>query len=143
MLVVKFVLFECFYYLSSLSFLSLVPRSHPTLATWLRMNRYEYQKMKQGKMPCSMTPRRVKLLEQIDFVWDARDAAWYERLAELKDFVIANGPGVLPPKKTHAGLLDWLRYQKRLYKDKCKGKQVSLTKERIAELERLGFVLGS
>lgn len=90
-----------------------------------------------------MTSQRVDLLNKIDFVWDARDATWWERLNELKEFVGVNGYGVVPPKTTHAALVDWLRYQKKLYREKTKGKKVSLTDERIAELRKLGFILDS
>lgn len=90
-----------------------------------------------------MTPKRVELLNRIDFCWDAREAVWYEKYRELERFVTANGLGCLPPKKTHAVLVDWLKYQKKLHRDKLKGKKVSLTDKRIAELRRLGFVFDS
>jgi len=97
--------------------------------------------MKLGKERCSMTPKRVELLEKIEFVWDARDATWQENFRELHEFVEVNGRGIMPPKKTHAALRSWLRYQRKLYREKCKGKEVSLTDDRITALRRLGFVL--
>lgn len=87
-----------------------------------------------------MTLERVKLLEKIDFVWDTREAAWQERFQELQEFVNVNGRGCLPPKKTHSSLLRWLSYQKKLYREKCEGKEVSLTEKRVTDLKRLGFV---
>ena len=127
--------------ISSLPFLSLVPQTGNELSTWVRMNREQYHRMVQKKEPWSMTPERVKLLEKIEFVWDAREAAWQERFQELEEFVKVNGRGCMPPKKTHASLLQWLKYQKKLYREKCKGKEVSLTEKRIADLKRLGFIL--
>lgn len=102
------------------------------------MNRYQYKKLKEGRRPCSMTPERVELLNKIDFCWYARDAAWYRRLTELKEYVTANGFGKMPP---HGSLRNWVRRQIKLYSDKMEGMHVSLTDERIAELKRLGFLL--
>lgn len=98
------------------------------------MNRQQYQK---GKL----SPERIKLLNRLDFVWNLRDATWNERMAELQKFVAVNGPGVMPSLKTHAVLVDWLRYQHKVYRDKRKGKKVTLTDERIEALQRLGFLL--
>ena len=33
-----------------------------------------------------MTDERVKLLENIGFIWDSHAAAWEEKLNELKDY---------------------------------------------------------
>ena len=120
---------------------SLVSPDYGELYRWVEMNRYQYKKMKEGRRPCSMTLQRVELLEEIDFVWDARDAAWYGRLRELEEYVHVNGLGQLPPVKTHGSLRHWLRRQVQLYDEKKDGEQVSLTEERIAQLKRLGFLL--
>lgn len=120
----------------------MVPREYEELYRWVEANRYQYRKMKDGRHPCSMTPERVKLLEQIEgFAWDARDMAWYERLAELDQYVQVNGFGQMPPAKTHGALCHWLRRQDKLWNEKKEGKQVSLTEKRAAELQRLGFLL--
>lgn len=104
------------------------------------MNREKYQKLKQGKESRSMTLERIELLNRINFAWDPRDEMWYERLEELEEFTQTNGLGIMPPRKTHAVLVDWLRYQRKLYRAKLDGKKVTLTDKRIAELKRLGFV---
>jgi hypothetical protein len=98
------------------------------------MNRQQYQK---GKL----TREQVELLNRIDFLWNLRDATWNKRLAELQEFFAHNGPGVMPSKKTHAVLVDWLRYQNKLFRDKLNEKKVTLTDERIIKLQRLGFLL--
>jgi len=119
----------------------MVPPEYEELNRWVEMNRYHYRKMKDGRHPCSMTPERVEMLEKIDgFVWYARDAVWYERLAELEEYVTVNGLGHLPPVKTHGSLRSWLRRQIKLWNEKMEGKQVSLTEERISALKRLGFL---
>lgn len=121
-------------------YFSLVPREYEELGRWVNMNRYQYKRLKDGKHPCSMTPERVQLLNKLDFVWNARDAAWYQRLSELEEFTKVNGRGLIPPVKTHSSLRNWLCRQIRLYEQLKKGKEVSLTEKRIAELERLGFL---
>lgn len=119
---------------------SLVPIENPSLNRWVEMNRYQYKKYREGRTPCSMTPERIQLLEEIDFVWNALDAAWFARLEELKEFVDVNGLGQVPPPKNHASLRNWLKRQSKLYKEKLEGKHVSLTDERVAALQRLGFL---
>jgi len=88
-----------------------------------------------------MTAKRIQLLNEIHFVWSAREATWQERFRELQEFVHVNGFGSVPSKKT--ALLDWLRYQQKLYREHKKGKEVSLTETRIAQLKRLGFLVDS
>lgn len=122
--------------------ISLVPREYDAeLYRWVEMNRYQYKKFVQKKYPCSMTPERIELLEKVEFVWSARDAAWLERFQELEEFIHANGPGLMPPVKTHASLRSWLNRQLKLYEERLEGKSVSLTKDRTEALKRLGFLL--
>ena len=88
-----------------------------------------------------MTRDRIDLLNKLDFCWDARQAAWLERHAELQEFVDTNGMGQAPPFKTHKSLRLWLNRQIKLYGERKEGKEVSLTDERIAKLKQLGFLL--
>jgi hypothetical protein len=44
----------------------------------------------EGKQS-TMTDDRIKLLENIGFIWDSHGAAWYEKLEELKKYTAVFG----------------------------------------------------
>jgi Helicase associated domain len=102
--------------------------------------RQHYKKLKDGKS-ASITPERIAMLEEIEFVWNAQDALFRKRLEELREFVDANGFGRVPPVKTHCTLSKWLQRQRQYYLKMKEGEKVSLTQERVSELQKLGFLI--
>jgi hypothetical protein len=80
------------------------------------------------------------MLQKIDFVWNAQDALWRQRLEELSELVKANGFGCVPPTKTHNGLARWLQRQLQAYEKMKKGERVVMSEERAMELRKLGFL---
>lgn len=68
------------------------------LAQWVKRQRYQY-KLWNGQRqdrPSTLTQERIKLLEDIGFVWDSHAAFWEERLNELKKFKDENGHANVP-----------------------------------------------
>ena len=114
-----------------------------------------------------MTERRIRLLEAEDFVWDALEAIWFERLQELKAYRKKHGNTLVPnvyPDNLALGA--WVKHQRRDYslymkkmafEEKWRGVEVlddevedererlrdglrGMTKERIQLLEAEDFV---
>ena len=122
---------------------SLVPQhkhgKNVELARWVKRQRYQYKLMVDDK-ESNMTPERVEALESIGFAWDAHDAAWNERLLELKFFYKRHGHcDVSISDANHQRLASWVKCQRRQYKVFQEGKESSLTPKRISKLNDLGF----
>lgn len=45
-----------------------------------------------------LTDQRISMLKTVGFVWDVHDAAWQERLEELKQYKFENGDTLVPKK---------------------------------------------
>lgn len=109
------------------------------LARWVKRQRYQYQLILGGKRN-RMSLKRIESLNDIGFVWDAQRAAWYDRLAELKDFKRKNGHCSVPSNfEENASLATWVKCQRRQYKLRREGKPNFMTRQRIHELEKIGF----
>jgi len=126
----------------SLPLFSIVPKtyaSNPFLGRWVGQQREQYKKFQDGKA-ASITPERIKLLNEIEFVWNVRDALWRQRLEELQELVKVNGFGIAPPRTTHQTLARWLQRQQQAYEKMKNGEKVAMNKERANELRKLGFL---
>lgn len=120
----------------------LVPHTYNdnlALARWVKRQRYQYKLMMEGKAS-TMTPERVKALEEIGFVWDSQGAAWGDRLHELEEFrktyLHCNVPSNF---SDNPRLATWIKCQRRQYKLYMEGKPSNMTPQRIHHLESLGF----
>jgi Helicase associated domain len=109
------------------------------LARWVKRQRYQYKLMMEGKAS-TMTPERVKALEDLGFVWDSQGAAWGDRLHELehfrKTYMHCNVPSNF---SDNPRLATWIKCQRRQYKLYMEGKPSNMTPQRIQHLESLGF----
>ena len=109
------------------------------LAQWIKRQRYQYKLKTEGKHS-SMTDESQSKLEQLGFVWDSQGAAWEERYRELKAFHRVNGhcnvPSMFPENPQ---LSVWVKCQRRQHKLFRRGDHCSITIERMAKLDRLGF----
>lgn len=109
------------------------------LARWVKRQRYQYKLMLECKSS-TMTPDRVKALDEIGFVWDSQGAAWGERLGELQQFrqtyMHCNVPSNF---NDNPRLATWIKCQRRQYKLYMHGKPSNMTPQRIQHLENLGF----
>lgn len=112
------------------------------LARWVKRQRYQYKLMLESKSS-TMTPDRVKALDEIGFVWDSQGAAWGDRLGELEQFrqqfMHCNVPSNF---SDNPRLATWIKCQRRQYKLFVEGKPSNMTPQRIQHLERLGFEWG-
>ncbi|KAG7350528.1 helicase domain protein [Nitzschia inconspicua] len=110
------------------------------LAQWVKRQRYQYTLREDGKHS-TLTDDRKRALDDIGFVWSSHTAVWLERLDELRLFKEEFGHCNVP-KNFHANkaLAVWIKSQRRQYKLFQRGKQGTMTEERVAKLNELGFV---
>ena len=116
-----------------------VYEENPTLARWVKRQRYQYKLMNEGKSS-TMTNGRAIALEGLGFIWDSQSVQWTERLNELKDFRRIYGHCNVPSRYLpNPKLSVWVKIQRRQYKLLCTGSKSNMTMERIAELEKIDF----
>ena len=120
----------------------LVPHNwsgNTALAQWVKRQRYQH-KLKQEGRHSTLSDERLALLEEMGFVWDSHKAAWEERLNELRDFRKTHGHCNVPSTYDKIPpLAVWVKCQRRQYKLFIKGEKSTMTQERIAQLDSLGF----
>jgi hypothetical protein len=113
--------------------------NNPALSRWVKRQRYQY-KLRLENKPSTMTDERISVLEKIGFVWDSHVAAWEERRNELIEYKKIYGHCNVPSNySSNRQLAVWIKRQRRQYKFFWDGKPSSMTNERIAALESIGF----
>ena len=121
----------------------LVPVNHPNypkLGLWVKEQRRHFNFLKRGK-PSHMTDSRYVELSGLGFCWDTQEAVWGERLRELKQFKVKNGHSMVPTHySTNPRLGTWVHHQRRQYREYKRDKPCHITHERIAALDRIGFI---
>lgn len=113
--------------------------SNPILESFCHVFRKQYKLMKDGRQS-SITPDRVEMLNQIDFAWNAQEAAWEKHMKDLSAFRTIHGHCHCPlgdPDFPKLGL--WVKEQRRHYTLMKQGKQSHMTEARCAELDAVGF----
>jgi len=111
----------------------------PSLARWVKRQRFQYRLRIDGKSS-TMTARRIKLLEDVGFVWDSHSASWGERLRDLKQYRAEHGNCNVPTQyKRNKKLATWVKCQRRQYKLFLAGRPSTMNTERIDVLHELGF----
>lgn len=120
----------------------LVPHTYPPnpqLARWVKRQRRQFKLMQDGR-PSTMTPDRVEILEQDGFVWDSHEAAWREKIEDLRKYRAKHGHCLVPSNyKENPQLATWVKCQRRQYKLYWESKPSAMNPTRIAELESEGF----
>ena len=123
----------------------LVPRkcaANPGLGTWVSSQRTQYRMHQEGK-PSQMTAQRLRALNGIAFDWGRGtvNLTWNEHFEQLCDFKVQFGHCNVPYKySADPKLRKWVRNQRSMYRlAHQKGKLSPMTKERIRELESIGF----
>jgi hypothetical protein len=113
---------------------------NPSLARWVKRQRYQYKLKTEGKTT-TMTDDRVVALEKAGFIWDSHSAAWGDRMTELQAYKLAHDGSCNVPSNcpTHPQLATWIKCQRRQRKLYFEGKTSNMTVERMVELETLGF----
>mmetsp|Transcript_25637 Transcript_25637/g.36151 ORF Transcript_25637/g.36151 Transcript_25637/m.36151 type:complete len:504 (-) Transcript_25637:221-1732(-) len=114
---------------------------HKPLHFWMQQQRKQY-KLYQNKLDgCMLTEKQVKVLDSLHFSWNTRgEEHWKRNYERLKQFHKENGHTLVPRQSPVPKLGDWVTEQRRQYKAMKEGKDTLLTKERIAQLEGIGFV---
>jgi len=120
----------------------IVPRGYapnPSLASWVAEQRKQYKLRKDGK-PSSITPERIEHLNELNFAWNAQDAAWERHFEDLKKFRNEFGDCLVPlgnPNYPKLGL--WIKEQRRHYSLMKQGKKSHMTEDRALALDSIGF----
>lgn len=80
------------------------------------------------------------MLDDLDFAWNAQEAAWDRHMKDLRSFRAENNHCHVPLNHTAYPKLGlWVKEQRRHYTLMKQGKQSHMTKDRIAELDSIGF----
>lgn len=112
----------------------------PKLGRWVKEQRYQYSKFKQSGKANHLRADKIKLLKDIGFVWGSHDVLWQKSFQELRMFKAEYGhcdvPTKFPPNEK---LANWVCRQRIQHKRFSLGKQSSMTPERFASLEAIGF----
>jgi hypothetical protein len=120
----------------------LVPNQYPanpSLAEWVKRQRYQYKLKGMGKHS-SMSDDRVVALQKLGFVWNSHDAVWEERLKELKQYKNLFGDTNVPSKyEPNPQLAIWMKRQRRQYKFLTEGKPSTMTSYRVGKLTEINF----
>jgi len=124
----------------------IVPRGYapnPKLASWVAEQRKQYKLMRDGK-PSNITPERVAALNEIEFAWNAQEAAWSRHYSDLQAYKAKFGDCLVPLSYTARPQLGlWVKEQRRHYMLLVQGRKSHMTQARIAQLESVGFVWDS
>lgn len=130
-------------------------KANPSLGLWVKRQRNQYVVYKaQQKADCgnrrhrrssklaasALTPHRIDLLEQLDFVWNFRDALWLLRYEELKQYFVDHGHTNVPANwQPNEKLSSWVKSQKHQIQRQLQGRSSTMTEDRQQKLEALGF----
>jgi len=113
---------------------------NPSLARWVKRQRYQYKLRIQDKEESTLTNRRLQALEQIGFIWDSNVAIWEERLNDLKAYRQLHGHCEVPPHyQENRKLAIWVKCQRREYELFREGRHSTMTNARVAVLNEMGF----
>lgn len=117
-----------------------VPRFHydVRLAAWVMEQRKHYRLLRQGKTT-TLSHARLKVLNDMGFVWNAQDFGWRRKYGQLKSYRERHGHVNVPLEcKEFPGLGKWVKEQRRDYA--LPATDSPMVPERIALLEDVGFV---
>mmetsp|Transcript_17615 Transcript_17615/g.25270 ORF Transcript_17615/g.25270 Transcript_17615/m.25270 type:complete len:576 (+) Transcript_17615:70-1797(+) len=120
----------------------LVPRSFADnlqLASWVAEQRKQYRLRKLNK-PSNITVERIRMLDELGFIWQAQSAAWNRHLNDLRSYKEVYGDCMVPlncTKYPQLGL--WVKEQRRHRSLMIRGRHSHMTKERVQILESVGF----
>ena len=117
--------------------------SHCSFITKVAEQRKQYRLQCDGNKS-AMTPQRLKLLEELDFVWNAQEDAWCRQMARLRRFHAEHGHcnvQVGNPDYPKLGL--WVKEQRRHYMLMKSGKSSLLTFDRYRQLSEVEFCYDS
>ena len=122
---------------------------YPVLGRWVNKQREFYKLYRSGKRT-TLNEKRIKLLGDLGFVWDAadrqkrifkrNDEKWMRYFNYLKQYIEKNGS--FPRRKFKVGDLnlgEWVHKQKQQYALMKKGKYSTISQDRIDKLNEVNF----
>jgi len=121
-----------------------VPQNYPPntkLGTWVNKQRMEHKNRVDGKNS-SLTDSRLERLKSVDFRWAKRKGihCWNEKFRELCEYQQEHGNCHVPTKyRENTALGRWVSTQRSDYKRFQEGKKSTMTDDKIARLESIGF----
>ncbi len=123
----------------------LVPHTFPSkphLARWVKRQRRQYKLRLEGNQNSTMTEERIKILNDVGFVWDSHEVIWNERFNQLVAYKEKVGHCRVPSYcKECPQLASWVKCQRRQYKLYFEdGKGSSMNEDRIRLLDSIGFI---
>ncbi|KAG7368636.1 helicase domain protein [Nitzschia inconspicua] len=113
-------------------------QKYGSLGRWVKRQRYLYKLYVEGNPRSSMTPERIRILDQLGMIWDSQQAVWNERYEELLEFKRIHGH-LKVPKEYGNGFGRWVGGQKSSYKKWKRGEITHAQPDRMAMLEAAGF----
>ena len=124
-----------------------VPRRYGPLGTFVNKQRQLYRKVQAGEAT-SLTPERIKALEDVGIVWsvDAKAATkqrnwmlWLSRYEELKKYQAEYGTCRISKDYEDARLRSWVTKQRQEYRKFQDGEKSAMDDEKIKLLDAIGF----
>jgi hypothetical protein len=121
---------------------------NPSLAKWVKRQRYQHKLKKEGKHS-TLTDTREAALDEMGFVWQSHLSAWEDKYQELLAYQAKHGHCLVPSQHSvlrvgtsseHPQLAIWVQCQRRQYRLYCRGERSFMTAERVQKLDRVGFV---
>mmetsp|Transcript_34986 Transcript_34986/g.76532 ORF Transcript_34986/g.76532 Transcript_34986/m.76532 type:complete len:315 (-) Transcript_34986:42-986(-) len=129
-----------------------VPRRYGPLGNFVNKQRQLYRKFQSGDEKSSLTPERIKALNDLGFEWtaDAKAASkhrnqklWLGWFEKLKKYHREHGTCRIPSDYDDVKLATWVKTQRKEYRRAIRGEKSTLNPERIALLSTLDFEASS
>lgn len=114
-----------------------------SLGHWMRQQRQEYKFFQNGDKNCKLDKEKVEALNEIHPEWwkTSHQLRWERRCLELKEYKNTFGDCCVPiTYQKNKKLANWVSNCRKNYNLMQAGERSSLTKERIKELDEIGFV---
>lgn len=113
-----------------------VPVTETSLGPWVYSIRQRFSRYhRKPEMASPSVRQKIKILNELGFVWNLREKQWLSSLNSIRPFVLSNGK--LSQNLANPKLRKWWQSQKREYSLYLKGSKTSLTPSRIASLQQL------
>jgi Helicase associated domain len=113
--------------------------SNYSLGRWVDNQRRQYTLRNQNKRS-SLTDERIRLLNEINFVWDTWEVRWMERYNDLVKYQRLNGQSTMPTNASDPSLRRWVLKQHKQYRKWINGDPSNMTAQRKELLDQLGMV---
>lgn len=121
---------------------TLVPNRFPKLGSWISVQRRYYKDSMLGK-ETPLTPKRIQMLQDVGFVWEAknpRHVPWETRYQELVDYQSLHGNCLVPMNYSeNTQLAIWVSTQRKEYKLWNASRPCHITSQQIQLLKNIGF----